>query len=188
VFLENLADDAGAVPPLDCVARLCAYVSQRYLREIRETSHSTAEYVIFGFSEATKRFEAYHVGGRINDDGMFQHSVHEVAVLDDDVVIIGTDRDALRARIDQLRREKNPRYDQIEPRIALQERIASNVSPAVGGTLQFGIANVREFRIFATTFNPHHQHRGGAMQYLGFILSTEIEPIIGAYIKMTGLI
>lgn len=192
VFLQNLGSVEGHAPSLMDVAKLCAFLSKRYLDGMgaKDDSSIQSEYIIYGMCPSAGEFDAVHVA--IDEEqvskGKFEHALSRIDILNGSMGLLGEDVEYLRDRIETRRKvPARGRPDAgVEAVGAIKHRVSADWFEAVGGTLQFGIASRTAFTLQGYAYDMSGE--AGAMQYLGFSLAEEIEPQIGQFITIFGRI
>jgi hypothetical protein len=188
VFLGNLESDGRSLPSLRQVAELCAHVSARYVRDMGNRDNDpVADYIIYGLCPETADYMAFHVDRKFSPGDLFEHEVRTVALNSGEIAILGYEPEQLLSDIRELKKvDPAMGIRDVEPRIAIEQRIRDSKIETVGGTLQFGVADRSGFKTYASLFaNAGDPIK---MQYLGFDLRGEIEPVLGRSFAMSGLL
>lgn len=179
VFLDNLVLGASQLPTLKQIAKLTAYLAEKYVRDASRAFENIphCQIVLTGMSG----FEGEPAAILIQPRMEYNDFTYDSIPVDlNKVLVLGTQTKSLIADIDTLLGEKNPKYDGLEPKVALERRITTAAIRTVGGTIQYGVLKENRFKSFAVS---HSKSRS----FLGFDLDKEIVPIIGFDILMDGL-
>jgi hypothetical protein len=179
VFLDNLAPGTTRLPTLKQIADLTAYLVEQYVRDASPAFGNVphCQIVLTGMSE----FEGEPAAILIQKRDQYNDYPYTFFPLDlTKVWAYGTENASLRIDIDTLLAQQNPNYAGLEPKVALEQRIAAATIRTVGGTLQYGVLAGNGFQSYAVS-------HGQAKTFLGFNLEKDIVPRIGFDILLDGL-
>lgn len=187
VLLESLGGPKGTKPPtMRTVAELAKYVAERYTKDIAIgypiDDPPLFEFIILGTDFHCETDKALLLRPKVTPS--YHLTIEELDLDGGEVGILGSEKEALLSRIEELRRSPRPDWAGVEPRIAIEERIRAGTHPTVGGTLQFGILEGGRFRTFAASVDLDGKFN---RNYLGFDIDKEIAPILGVELILPAL-
>ncbi|MDO8047419.1 hypothetical protein O3301_03005 [Janthinobacterium sp. SUN211] len=177
VLLSNLAPGEARLPTLQQIANLTAYIAEQYVRDGKKafSEFPHCHIVLTGMSGYDGELAAMLVAPK-EEYPDFQYKSR---VLDLDVVhVFGDKVKELKAAIQHLQDEADETRLGLEPKIALELRIAAAESSKVGGTLQYGVHDGK-FKAYAVNDSKKNL-------FLGFDLNA-VAKQIGFDILLDGL-
>lgn len=152
-LLSNLISTTSYVPSLEDIARqILAYLKVTF-EDYRPVGaqQSLFEAAVFGFCHRRQQLEIFHFRPELVQSVYELEMVAHQNMHTHDFVYLGNDREALEEEISMaFATETLPGYPNSRaPRFVIQNRIASDRSPTIGGDLQLAIADSLGFRPFA---------------------------------------
>ena len=182
----------GPPPSIGEIANLVGRIAQKYMREILDRNNGQEgnfSAFIFGWCPREMNFRAFDVEPSIAG-GSFSVSATEVPVVNRDWVgLLGNDTQKVRDAIDQVRNEKTShgigptRW----PKRALEQIIASQSIPGVGGSLQIGLASRAGFQLFASVRSLEQDRSQAQRTFLGFNIDSEVGLVGNYMIGINGM-
>jgi hypothetical protein len=174
-ILGNLGPCPTRLPTLKQVAALIAHISRQYIVDAAQvypiSSPPVCDLVVFGYSGYEGELAGYRVKPRV-DAQSFTQEIEPIDLSPGTVTVLGTDTENLRLEINALVDGKDANYCEMEPRLALANRIAAETHSTVGGVLQCAVLKHGTLETF--TIDAWASGR----TLLGFNLD-ELEPLVG---------
>jgi hypothetical protein len=170
-LLSNLVSGTSYIPSMEDIAgQMLAYLSVTF-EEYRPVAaqQSLFEVALFGYCHRTQRLEIFHFRPRLTQ-GSYEVALEPHQNLrTHDFIYLGDRASALRAEIaNAFHNEAVPgRPTSRAPRYVIEDHIASDDSPTIGGGLQLAIADSFGLRPFAVSRPREFGQPAAYSSYLG---------------------
>ena len=196
-FLANLVPPKPyRLPTLEQVANLVRHLAERYTRDAAVAYPSNkppfCEFVVFGLDPPGGSIKeraaqaAYWIHPKpLNKYAPFAQVMDRVELEQGEMAVIGDETASLREGIDTVRREGHLAWKGVEPRIALDRRMAAGKVGSVGGTMQFGIHRENSFELFGWARDAD---RKSHQNWLGFDCAGEVSEALGMPVQLRALL
>jgi hypothetical protein len=196
-FLANLVPPKPyRLPTLEQVANLVRHLAERYTQDAAvaypKDKPPFCEFVVFGLDPPGGSIQeeapqaAYWIHPKPQTKyATFAQVMDRVELEQGEIAVIGDKTEGLRDLITAVGQERNPAWKGVEPRIALDRRMAAGHVGSVGGTLQFALHRGNRVELFGWARDADRKTH---QNWLGFDCAGEISSALGMPVQLRALL